>query len=347
MIGAPVRRLARAAARWTFSTFSVTPGSSAAHLMNAALISVPWIPCSMSATNSSAIWSGVAADEERRQVVVGVDAGAGDDLEAGLLGDPAHELDVAAEEHRRRVADRLHAELDRGRRPPRSRRRSRRRRARARGSRRDAFACGHCSWTASSRVRRCSWISVVPSSSASIGPGDGLDRGHRRRQSMPMTRSGELHDRDHHRGDQAGDAGRSSCSANWRASRSPRDSMRRAIGSEGGRSCSSGSSSGPTAQRPPPRPCARRPSSPGRPGRSSTSSAPTSRSRGARLREESGEIPGDVAYAVGPEGGRQRDPRGRRRRRRRRPGSRSTTHAREGDPADAILDVAEEVKARA
>ena len=26
MIGAPVRRLARAAARWTFSTFSVTPG---------------------------------------------------------------------------------------------------------------------------------------------------------------------------------------------------------------------------------------------------------------------------------------------------------------------------------
>ena len=40
MIGAPVRRLARAAARCTFSTFSVTPGSSAAHLMNAALISV-------------------------------------------------------------------------------------------------------------------------------------------------------------------------------------------------------------------------------------------------------------------------------------------------------------------
>ena len=41
MIGAPVRTLARAAARWTFSMFSVTPGSSAAHLMNAALISVP------------------------------------------------------------------------------------------------------------------------------------------------------------------------------------------------------------------------------------------------------------------------------------------------------------------
>ncbi len=48
MIGAPVRTLARAAARWTFSTFSVSPGSSAAHLMKAALMSVPWMPCSMS-----------------------------------------------------------------------------------------------------------------------------------------------------------------------------------------------------------------------------------------------------------------------------------------------------------
>ena len=38
--------------------FSFTPGSSAAHLMNAALMSVPWIPCSMSATKNSAIWSG-------------------------------------------------------------------------------------------------------------------------------------------------------------------------------------------------------------------------------------------------------------------------------------------------
>jgi hypothetical protein len=41
MIGVPVRTLARAAARCTFSMFSVIPGSSAAHLMNAALISVP------------------------------------------------------------------------------------------------------------------------------------------------------------------------------------------------------------------------------------------------------------------------------------------------------------------
>ena len=57
MIGAPVCTLARATARWTFSMRSVTPGVSAAHLRNAALTSVPWIPCSMSSTNSSAIWS--------------------------------------------------------------------------------------------------------------------------------------------------------------------------------------------------------------------------------------------------------------------------------------------------
>ena len=57
MIGAPVRTLARAMARCTFSTFGVTPGSSAAHLRKAALISVPWMPCSMSWTKRSAIAS--------------------------------------------------------------------------------------------------------------------------------------------------------------------------------------------------------------------------------------------------------------------------------------------------
>ncbi len=36
MIGLPVRLLARAAARWTFSTLGVTPGSSAAHLISPA-----------------------------------------------------------------------------------------------------------------------------------------------------------------------------------------------------------------------------------------------------------------------------------------------------------------------
>jgi hypothetical protein len=55
MIGRPVCTLARAAARCTFSTFSVTPGSSAATLRNAALISVPWMPRSMSWTKISAI----------------------------------------------------------------------------------------------------------------------------------------------------------------------------------------------------------------------------------------------------------------------------------------------------
>ncbi len=57
MIGVPVRTLARATARCTFSMFSVTPGSSAAHFRNAALIPVSWMPCSMSWTNRSAIAS--------------------------------------------------------------------------------------------------------------------------------------------------------------------------------------------------------------------------------------------------------------------------------------------------
>ena len=63
-----------------------------------------------------------------------------------------------------------------------------------------------------------------------------------------------------------------------------------------------------------------------------------------RLREESGEIPGDVAHAVGPRedvnttldaaAGPAK-----------KAGVEVETHAREGDPADAILDVAEEFKA--
>ena len=59
MIGRPVCFDARAAARWIFSTFGVTPGSSAAHLMKAALMSVPWMPVSMSWTKISAISSSV------------------------------------------------------------------------------------------------------------------------------------------------------------------------------------------------------------------------------------------------------------------------------------------------
>jgi nucleotide-binding universal stress UspA family protein len=63
-----------------------------------------------------------------------------------------------------------------------------------------------------------------------------------------------------------------------------------------------------------------------------------------RLREESSEIPGDVAYSVGPRedvnqvleaaAGPAREQ-----------GVEVNTHAREGDPADAILDVAEETNA--
>jgi nucleotide-binding universal stress UspA family protein len=63
-----------------------------------------------------------------------------------------------------------------------------------------------------------------------------------------------------------------------------------------------------------------------------------------RIREESGDIPGDVAHAVGPkedvnvvlEGatGPAKEA-----------GVEVSTHAREGDPADAIIDLAEEVGA--
>jgi nucleotide-binding universal stress UspA family protein len=63
-----------------------------------------------------------------------------------------------------------------------------------------------------------------------------------------------------------------------------------------------------------------------------------------RLREESSEIPGDIAYAVGPRedvnvvleaaAGPAREA-----------GVDTQIHPREGDPADAILDVAEEVNA--
>ena len=63
-----------------------------------------------------------------------------------------------------------------------------------------------------------------------------------------------------------------------------------------------------------------------------------------RLREESQEVPGDVAYGVGPRedvnvtlDGAAGDAK--------EAGVEVQTHAREGDPADAILDVAEETEA--
>jgi nucleotide-binding universal stress UspA family protein len=64
----------------------------------------------------------------------------------------------------------------------------------------------------------------------------------------------------------------------------------------------------------------------------------------SRLREESSEVPGDVAHAVGPredvnvilEGAAGEA---------KQQGVEAATHPREGDPADAILDVAEELGA--
>jgi len=64
----------------------------------------------------------------------------------------------------------------------------------------------------------------------------------------------------------------------------------------------------------------------------------------SRLREEGGEVPGDVAYSIGPkedvnvvlEGASATA---------RAAGVEVSTHAREGDPADAIIDLAEEIDA--
>ena len=63
-----------------------------------------------------------------------------------------------------------------------------------------------------------------------------------------------------------------------------------------------------------------------------------------RLREESADVPGDVAHSVGPredvnqvlEGAEKTA---------KSAGVETQTHPREGEPADALLDVAEEVKA--
>jgi nucleotide-binding universal stress UspA family protein len=64
----------------------------------------------------------------------------------------------------------------------------------------------------------------------------------------------------------------------------------------------------------------------------------------SRLREEAGEVPGDIAHAIGPRedvntiveaaAGQAR-----------KSDVEAHTHVREGEPADAILDVADEVKA--
>jgi hypothetical protein len=103
MIGAPVRRLARAHARWTFSTFGEECGLDVGPL-DAALDVV---------REGGGHRVLGAALPEQRQVVVGVDAGAGNDLQTGLARDPRDEPDVASEQHRRRLADRLHSAVER------------------------------------------------------------------------------------------------------------------------------------------------------------------------------------------------------------------------------------------
>jgi nucleotide-binding universal stress UspA family protein len=63
-----------------------------------------------------------------------------------------------------------------------------------------------------------------------------------------------------------------------------------------------------------------------------------------RLREEAADVPGDIAYAVGPREDVNQilDSAGREARQ---AGIEVQLHPREGEPADALLDVAEEVKA--
>ena len=105
MIGRPVCFDARAAARWIFSTFGVTPGSSAAHLMKAALMSVPWMPVLDVVDEDLRDLVLGAVHERLREVVVGVHAGGEDHVEAGLVGHALAEGGVAVEEHRARLDD--------------------------------------------------------------------------------------------------------------------------------------------------------------------------------------------------------------------------------------------------
>jgi hypothetical protein len=57
---------------------------------------------------------GAAGDERRRQVLVGVDTRAGNDLEPGLLRHALHQAHIAAEVHARGLDDGLDAPLDCG-----------------------------------------------------------------------------------------------------------------------------------------------------------------------------------------------------------------------------------------
>ena len=66
---------------------------------------------------------------------------------------------------------------------------------------------------------------------------------------------------------------------------------------------------------------------------------------GSRLRNEAQQVPPDVQWTINPREDVDATLAGGRRGRRRRRASRAAVHARQGDPADAILDVAEETGA--
>ena len=109
MIGAPVCMLARAHARWIFSTFSVTPGGVGRALEEGGA-DVGALAADFDVLDEVVGHHvDVAVLEVVGQVVVAVDAGAGDDLHSGLVGDPLHEAHVAPAEHGGRVDDRSHA----------------------------------------------------------------------------------------------------------------------------------------------------------------------------------------------------------------------------------------------
>ena len=88
MIGAPVWTLARAAARWIFSMRSLTPGLVGRALDERGL-DVGALDALLDVVHEQiGDEVRVAVEQELRQVVVGVDAGARHDLQPGLDGEP-------------------------------------------------------------------------------------------------------------------------------------------------------------------------------------------------------------------------------------------------------------------
>ncbi len=103
MIGLPVRLLARAAARWTFSTFGREPRLIRGALDEGRLDARPLDPVLDLVDEDVRKLILVAVEERLRQVVVGVDPGGEHDLETALVRDPLAELGIAVEEHGARL----------------------------------------------------------------------------------------------------------------------------------------------------------------------------------------------------------------------------------------------------